>query len=152
VDAASDAHAAGPDHRWNLDLPEESLTVPGDSQRLQQVLANLLANARAHTPPGTTVKIRLRADDSSALLQVTDDGPGIPGELQPDLFERFTRGDSSRSRAAGSTGLGLAIVAAVVEAHHGRVAVHSRSGCTAFTVRLPLSRIPATTHSGCTGS
>lgn len=138
VDAASDAHAAGPDHRWNLDLPGDPLTVPGDSQRLHQVLANLLANARAHTPPGTTVTVALRPDGDEALLLVTDDGPGIPAELRPELFERFARGDSSRSRAAGGTGLGLAIVAAVVEAHRGRVDVRSRPGHTAFAVRLPL--------------
>jgi two-component system OmpR family sensor kinase len=140
VDAVSDAHAAGPDHRWHLDLPAESITVPGDVHRLHQVLANLLANARAHTPPGTNVTIGLRVDEEKhAVLQVTDNGPGIPAELQPEVFERFARGDSSRSRAAGSTGLGLAIVAAVVEAHHGHVEVESRPGRTAFTVRLPLS-------------
>jgi two-component system OmpR family sensor kinase len=69
---------------------------------------------------------------------VTDNGPGIPDELQPDLFERFVRGDSSRSRAAGSTGLGLSIVAAVIAAHHGTVGVDSRPGQTRFTVTLPL--------------
>jgi two-component system OmpR family sensor kinase len=73
------------------------------------------------------------------VLTVVDDGPGIPTELQAEVFERFARGDSSRSRAAGSTGLGLAIVAAVVEAHGGSVAVASRPGDTRFTVRLPAS-------------
>jgi two-component system OmpR family sensor kinase len=101
VDAASDAYAAGPDHRWSLDLPGDPLTVPGDSQRLHQVLANLLANARAHTPPGTTVTVALRPDGDEALLLVTDDGPGIPAELRPELFERFARGDSSRAPTAG---------------------------------------------------
>ena len=71
------------------------------------------------------------------MLTVADDGPGMPAELQPEMFERFARGDSSRSRAHGSTGLGLAIVAAVVEAHHGTVDVDSRPGRTVFTVRLP---------------
>ncbi|MFE2617877.1 sensor histidine kinase, partial [Micromonospora chalcea] len=75
--------------------------------------------------------------------RVTDDGPGIPEQLQPEVFERFARGDSSRSRAQGSTGLGLAIVAAVVEAHHGRVDVVSRPGHTAFTVWLPGSTADA---------
>jgi two-component system OmpR family sensor kinase len=68
---------------------------------------------------------------------VTDDGPGIPAELQPTLFERFVRGDASRSRAAGSTGLGLAIVQAVVAAHHGQVTVDSRPGRTRFAITLP---------------
>ncbi|MFF4811641.1 sensor histidine kinase [Micromonospora chersina] len=137
VDAVSDAHVAGPEHRWQLDLPDEPLSVTGDAHRLHQVLANLLANARVHTPPGTTVTTRLAPVAGGVELSVTDDGPGIPEELQPEVFERFARGDSSRSRAHGSTGLGLAIVAAVVEAHHGEVEVASRPGRTAFTVRLP---------------
>jgi two-component system, OmpR family, sensor kinase len=105
------------------------------------VLANLLSNAARHTPPGTTVTIALAAPGGAAgtaTLSVTDDGPGIPPDLQPELFERFVRGDSSRSRAAGSTGLGLAIVEAVVAAHRGHVGVTSRPGETAFVITLPL--------------
>ncbi|WP_089157887.1 sensor histidine kinase [Micromonospora sp. NBS 11-29] len=143
VDAVSDAHVAGPEHRWQLDLPDEPLTVTGDPQRLHQVLANLLANARVHTPAGTAVTTGLAAVPDGVELRVTDDGPGIPADLQPEVFERFARGDSSRSRAHGSTGLGLAIVAAVVEAHHGRVEVTSRPGRTAFTVWLPRSTADA---------
>lgn len=113
--------------------------VLGDAARLQQVVANLLANARVHTPAGTSVTAALHARaDGVATLAVLDDGPGVPGELLPTVFERFARGDGSRSRAAGSTGLGLAIVAAVVAAHGGTVDVISRSGQTAFLVRLPL--------------
>ncbi|RIV41624.1 sensor histidine kinase [Micromonospora radicis] len=137
VDAVSDAHVAGPEHRWQLDLPEQVVRVPGDPARLHQVLTNLLTNARVHTPPGSTVTTSLRLADDVAELSVTDDGPGVPPELRDEVFERFARGDSSRSRAHGSTGLGLAIVAAVVEAHHGGVAVRSRPGHTVFTVRLP---------------
>jgi two-component system OmpR family sensor kinase len=101
------------------------------------VVANLLSNARTHTPPGTTVTVGLSRKRRHVLLTVTDDGPGISPDLLPDIFERFARGDSSRSRAAGSTGLGLAIVAAVVQAHDGRVDVASRRGWTRFTVALP---------------
>ncbi|MGC1215316.1 MAG: ATP-binding protein [Micromonospora sp.] len=137
VDAVSDAHAAGPDHRWQLDLPDEPMTVTGDAARLHQVVGNLLANARVHTPPGTTVTTRLARVDGGVELSVADDGPGVPADLQPEVFERFARGDSSRSRAHGSTGLGLSIVAAVVEAHHGRVEMTSRPGRSVFTVRLP---------------
>ncbi|MGC9665534.1 sensor histidine kinase [Planosporangium sp. 12N6] len=137
IDAVSDAHVAARDHTWRLDLPDEPVTVPGDPARLHQVLANLLANARTHTPPGTTVVTSLTATGDEVTVTVVDDGPGIPADLLPEVFDRFARGDSSRSRAAGSTGLGLAIVAAVVEAHHGRVEVASRPGRTAFTVRLP---------------
>ena len=138
VDAVSDAHVAGPGHRWRLDLPEDPVTVTGDAARLHQVFANLLANAHTHTPPGTTVCTTLASADGAAVVTITDNGLGIPPDLLPEVFERFARGDTSRSRAAGSTGLGLAIVLAVVEAHHGGAAVESRPGHTAFTVTLPL--------------
>ncbi|MFK3979326.1 sensor histidine kinase [Micromonospora sp. NPDC050397] len=138
VDAVSDAHVAGPDHRWRLDLPDRAVCVDGDPARLHQILANLLTNARTHTPPGTTVTTSLSTIGSDGVaLTVLDDGPGIPEALQGEVFERFARGDTSRSRAAGSTGLGLAIVAAVVEAHRGTVSLTSRPGHTALTVRLP---------------
>jgi two-component system OmpR family sensor kinase len=138
VDAVSDAHAAGPSHYWQLDLPEEPVLVTGDGARLHQVLANLLANARTHTPEGTVVTVGVGSTPDAAFLRVTDSGPGIPAELVPHIFERFARGDSSRSRAAGSTGLGLSIVHAVVTAHRGTVAVQSVPGQTVFTVVLPL--------------
>jgi two-component system OmpR family sensor kinase len=137
VDTVSDAHAAGPDHQWSLDLPDEPVMVVGDEARLHQVLANLLANARTHTPPGTSVTTALAVEDGGAVvLTITDDGPGIPLWLQPEIFERFARGDSSRSRREGSTGLGLAIVAAVVRAHRGSIDVHSVPGKTEFVVKL----------------
>jgi len=146
IDVTSDARAAGPGHRWQLELPDGPVLVSGDEQRLHQVLANLLSNARMHTPAGTTVTVALHpAGDGTAELTVTDDGPGIPAELQPDIFERFVRGDSSRSRAAGSTGLGLSIVAAVIAAHHGTVAVTSQPGRTRFTIRLPLQQLSQAT-------
>jgi two-component system OmpR family sensor kinase len=138
VESVGDAHVAGPEHRWRLDLPDEPVVVVGDAARLHQVLANLLANARTHTPPGTEVTVRVTPDGE---LSVTDDGPGIPADLQPHLFQRFTRGDSSRARSAGSssTGLGLSIVDAVVRAHGGDVRVDSVPGRTTFTVTLPRS-------------
>ncbi|OFJ50673.1 sensor histidine kinase [Mycolicibacterium grossiae] len=145
VDSVSDAHVAGPDHAWSLDLPEDPVVVVGDDARLHQVLANLLANARTHTPAGTTVTTSLTVDGADAVLTVADDGPGIPEALQPEIFERFARGDSSRSRRDGGTGLGLAIVSAVVRAHGGTIAVHSGGGTTEFVVRLrrggPLSQV-----------
>ncbi|BBZ50511.1 HAMP domain-containing histidine kinase [Mycobacterium heidelbergense] len=137
VDAVSDAHVAGPDHQWELDLPEEPVVVTGDAARLHQVLTNLLANARVHTGAGTVVTTRLSTEPAHTLLQVIDNGPGIPGALQSEVFERFARGDSSRSRKGGSTGLGLAIVSAVVKAHNGTITVNSSPGRTEFTVRLP---------------
>ena len=146
MDAVSDAQVAGPSHRWQLDLPEEPVTTVGDPARLHQVLANLLANARTHTPAGTTVWCGLRTEPGRSVITVTDNGPGIPADLQPEIFNRFVRGDSSRSRAAGSTGLGLAIVSAVVGAHGGSVSVASSPGRTTFTVELPQA--PAVDESG----
>lgn len=137
TDVVSDAHAAGPDHQWNLDVPAEPVYVIGDDARLHQVVANLLANTRTHTPPGTAVTLSLIGESDVAVLRVTDDGPGIPAELQSEVFERFARGDTSRSRKDGSTGLGLAIVTAVVRAHGGRIDLQSVPGHTEFTVRLP---------------
>ncbi|WP_443059306.1 sensor histidine kinase [Streptomyces sp. NBC_00435] len=139
VDAVSDARAAGHDHHWRLDLPDEPAPVHADPARIQQVLVNLLANARTHTPPGTTVTARVSRETSAVRLRIEDDGPGIPPELLPHVFERFARGDASRSRSAGSTGLGLAIVQAVVSAHGGRVGVSSTPGHTSFEVLLPLA-------------
>nr|WP_205708827.1 ATP-binding protein [Kineococcus siccus] len=139
LDAVSDARVAGRDHTWRLDLPEEAVEVVGDQGRLHQVLANLLANARTHTPPGTTVTVGIHRAAGAAHLEVVDDGPGIPPQTLPHVFERFARGDSSRSREAGSTGLGLAIVDAVVASHHGSVSVASAPGRTAFRVSLPTA-------------
>ncbi|MEU6061398.1 HAMP domain-containing sensor histidine kinase [Streptomyces sp. NPDC047097] len=140
ADAVADACAAGPDHRWHLDLPDPAQPQPrvrADAQRMHQVLVNLLANARSHTPPGTSVTVRMRTRGPRVLIQVRDDGPGIPAEVLPHVFERFARGDTSRSRASGSTGLGLAIVSAVVTAHGGSTAVESAPGQTVFTLDLP---------------
>ncbi|MGK9147512.1 HAMP domain-containing histidine kinase [Plantibacter flavus] len=141
IHTVGDAHVAGPDHVFELDFPDEPVEVTGDGSRLQQVMVNLLANARTHTPAGTTVRTGLavesRPGGEVAVLTVVDDGPGIDRSLQPNLFERFVRGDDSRSRATGSTGLGLAIVHAVVTAHHGTVSVDSAPGRTEFRVELP---------------
>ncbi|MEU6990691.1 HAMP domain-containing sensor histidine kinase [Streptomyces sp. NPDC046465] len=142
VDAVSDARAAGPDHHWRLELPDEPALVRADSARLHQVVVNLLANARTHTPAGTTVTARVRADGPRVRLEVRDDGPGIAPDLLPTVFERFARGDASRSRQAGSTGLGLALVRAIVGAHGGVVTVESVPGRTVFTVELPAVDLP----------
>jgi two-component system OmpR family sensor kinase len=137
IDAVSDARAAGRDHNWRLELPDEPALVLADAARLQQVMVNLFANARTHTPPGTTVTARVHRHGPWLCVDVQDDGPGIPGDLLPRVFERFARGDSSRSRASGSTGLGLAIVQAVASAHRGAVTVDSVPGRTVFTLHLP---------------
>jgi two-component system OmpR family sensor kinase len=171
IETTSDARVARDDHRWRLELPDEPVLVEGDEHRLHQVLANLLSNAGKHTPPGSTVSVALAPGDAPrgdgfpgtgpdttvqrgvvpagprVELSITDDGPGIPPELLPELFERFTRGEVGRARdtsAAGkSTGLGLAIVDAVVAAHGGTIVVTSRPGMTRFAILLPLLREPA---------
>ena len=139
VDVVGDAHAAAPTHQWRLDLPDEPVEVKGDSDRLHQVVANLLANARSHTPSGTTVTTSVKRVGDWVRIAVHDNGPGVPTPLQPNVFQRFTRGDDSRSRQAGSTGLGLSIVDAVTQAHGGRVELKSRPGDTTFSVLLPSS-------------
>jgi two-component system OmpR family sensor kinase len=166
IDATSDARVARPGHRWVLELPDDPVLVSGDEHRLHQVLANVLSNAGKHTPDGATVTVRVgdalpdaAADAATGqtvrrgtlpppprlVVSVTDNGPGIPPDLLPDLFERFTRADTSRSptTSAASTGLGLAIVDAVVAAHGGAVLVTSRPGLTSFVIALP--RLAGTT-------
>src|SRR6201994_4373273 len=140
IEATSDARVASPSHRWRLELPDEPLMVRGDELRLRQVLSNLLSNGAKHTPADSEITVGVAATSGTVQLTVTDNGPGIPPDLLPELFERFVRGDSSRSYAAGSTGLGLAIVKAVVAAHHGTVGVISQPGRTSFTIVLPRLR------------
>jgi two-component system OmpR family sensor kinase len=139
LETVGDARVVGPDHHWALDLPDEPVLVTGDEQRLHQVITNLINNARRHTPPGTTVTVGAHTDDDRVVLSVTDDGPGMPPELVDTAFERFTRGDSSRTRDSGGAGLGLSLVEAISTAHHGTVCLESRPGHTRFEVHLPLS-------------
>ena len=152
IDVTSDAQVAGPDHRWVLDLPEEPVVITGDQHRLHQVLANLLSNARTHTPPGSIVTVRLAqaatAAGDGAELAVSDNGPGIPAGLQEQVWERFARADTARSRTAGSTGLGLAIVRAVVAAHHGTLVLASEPGSTTFRIWLPAGPAAVTAEAG----
>ncbi|MCV7168532.1 HAMP domain-containing histidine kinase [Mycobacterium manitobense] len=142
VDAVNDAAVSAPTHRWVTDV-EGPVVVRGDRARLHQSVANLLANARVHTPAGTTVTTGLAVggdgDGSGHVaLTVSDDGPGIPADLLPHLFERFVRADKSRSREAGSFGLGLSITASIIEAHDGSITAESGGGTTTFRIRLPV--------------
>ena len=139
LEAVTDARLLGPEHQWRLELPEEPVEVIGDAQRLHQVVTNLLGNARRHTPAGTTVTVRAAQDQSGGVVEVADDGPGFPPEIAEDAFERFTRGDTARSREESGAGLGLSLVQAIVDAHHGHVTLDSRPGSTTFTVELPAS-------------
>ncbi len=114
--------------------------VLGDRDRLRQVVDNLLANVRAHTPPAAPVRVSVGPAGGEAVLEVADSGPGLGAEAAERVFERFYRADESRSRASGGVGLGLSIVAAVAEAHGGAVSASSEPGDGAtFRVSLPLA-------------
>ena len=144
IDAVSDAKAAGPDHHWAIDVSGESLMVTGDAGRLNQVVTNLLANARTHTAAGTTVTLSLRHEPGFAVIDVHDDGEGIDPSVRDGLFDRFSRADKSRARKTGGTGLGLSIAKAIADAHHGSLSVRSVPGDTTFTFRLPLAAVTGT--------
>jgi two-component system OmpR family sensor kinase len=139
-EAIEAARAVGP--KWPLTMDAtEPVEVTGDRLALRQVLDNLLANVRTHTPPGTSASVRVSVDDGTAVVEVRDQGPGLESETAARVFERFYRADPSRSRDRGGSGLGLALVAAIVTAHEGSVHVDSSPGEGAtFRVRLPLVR------------
>lgn len=139
VESLADARPTAPDHLWQVDVPGDAVVVLGDSGRLHQVVTNLLANARTHTPAGTTITLSVSASDTGAELRVHDNGPGVDPKVRDEMFARFARGDSSRARQTGGTGLGLAIVKAIVEGHGGSIRVESEPGATTFIVTLPLS-------------
>lgn len=139
LDAVRDVQVAVPDHEWRLNVPGEPVVVTGDEPTLHQCIGNLLANAGRHTPPGTTVTASLVPVPGAVLVEVADDGPGIPPGLQPRLFERFVHTGSGNRAPDRGHGLGLSIVAAIVYAHGGRVELASRPGATLFRIVLPHS-------------
>ncbi len=139
-DAVAEAATAGPDHQWKVEVAtSEDVLVVGDSVRLHQAVGNLLANARNHTMPGSTVTITVSSDDGNAVVEVRDDGPGFPTALLPRVTERFARGDASRSRATGGSGLGLSITKAIVEAHDGTLAVANGASGTGVGAVVRIS-------------
>jgi two-component system OmpR family sensor kinase len=153
VEATMDARATAPGHRWTLQvLDDHPLVVSGDPRQLRHVVTNLIVNARTHTPSGTAVVVSLQRVGEVVRFVVANDGPAIPPDALPTLFDRFTRGEASRSREHGTSGLGLAIVRGVVSSHGGSVRVASEPGRTAFTVDLPLTAPPGRTHTGSTGT
>ena len=137
-DLVHDARVVDPDRpiAFESDGP---VVVEGDDPALRQVVGNLIANARVHTPAGTPVTVRVRAEGGRAVVEVADRGPGMPPEDAARVFERFFRADPSRARTSGGSGLGLSIVAAVAEAHGGSAEVESAPGEGAtFRIALPL--------------
>lgn len=139
AELAADARAVEPGRPIDTEC-DAPVVVEGDDDRLRQVVANLLSNARSHTPPDARVVVRVAERGDEAVLEVADSGPGLaPGHAER-VFERFFRADPSRARASGGSGLGLSIVAAIAEAHGGRAEVRSQPGAGAlFRVVLPLA-------------
>jgi two-component system OmpR family sensor kinase len=136
-EAVETARTVDPDRKIELDT--DQAVVLGDGHRLRQMVDNLLSNTRAHTPADAPVSVSVSTLNGNALLSVQDSGPGMTGEEQGRVFERFYRADPSRSRARGGVGLGLSIVSAVAEAHGGEVSVRSEPGKgSRFEISLPL--------------
>jgi len=140
-EAVESARAAGPNHPVSVDVPDEDIYVLGDNNRIHQVVANLLANARTHTPEGTSISVNVQQSDEGVTVAVQDQGPGLSEHDQEKIFERFFRADISRSRTSDEgSGLGLSIVDAVMRAHGGRVSVTSKLGEGAtFTLVFPIT-------------
>lgn len=145
LEAVADAQVVDPGRTWQVDLPDGSAEwkVPLTDADLRRILANLLSNARAHTPAGTGVRVAAKETaDAEVVVEVADYGPGIDSALLPHVFDRFVRGDAARTAlGAGqvrSTGLGLAITKELVDAAGGSIGVRSHPGLTVFTLILPL--------------
>lgn len=161
ADTVHDAHARDPDRPVTLEAPHGPVRVLGDEHRLRQVISNLVANALVHTPGGTPVRLRVTHQPATTrngwrpvavagapevligdvgMLEVHDDGPGIPVAEAPHLFDRFYRAGQARAQRRTGSGLGLAITAAILEAHRGRVELSSTPGQgTTFRAVLPLA-------------
>jgi signal transduction histidine kinase len=146
MDAASEVGPFAEDHVLEID-PDRAI-VSGSRDDLHRLVLNLIENAIKHTPPGTHVRASTWTANGEVLVVVEDDGPGIPGELQGRIFERFVRGAGDRGSHGGDggygSGLGLSIVKAVAESHGGSVVLdHADNGSgTRFVVRLPSYEMP----------
>jgi two-component system OmpR family sensor kinase len=139
-DAAAEAAALMGDRTLSVDN-DRPLRVDGSADGLHRMVLNLLDNAVRHTPADARIELSLRAEGGDAVVEVADDGPGIPVEMRKQIFDRFVRGDGPSDTARGTgTGLGLAIVSAVAAAHGGTVeAAESDLGGALFRARIPLA-------------
>ncbi|MCZ2111423.1 MAG: HAMP domain-containing histidine kinase [Dehalococcoidia bacterium] len=140
ADAVADATVADSDREYRLEAVP--LVVEGDERRLRQVLANLLANERVHTPTGTIVTVRIARREGGAVIEVEDNGPGFPPGVNGKVFERFYRADASRSRDSGGSGLGLSIVASIVGAHGGQVSATNMAPNAGARITIELPEMP----------
>ncbi|HUH06452.1 MAG TPA: HAMP domain-containing sensor histidine kinase [Egibacteraceae bacterium] len=140
ADAVQDARAVEPDRM--IALRADPVQVIGDESRLRQAIANLLSNARVHTPAGSPVEVSVTRRDGWGLVEVVDQGPGMGPEIAQRVFERFYQADPARTRPGSGAGLGLAIAAGIAEAHGGRAEVDSAPGAgSRFRLRLPLDQV-----------
>lgn len=142
ADAVTSAQVSSPNHHIMAILPEEDSYLLGDQNRIHQVIANLLENARSHTPEGTSITVKIEVGENRTEVSVADNGPGLDPADQVKIFERFYRADSSRTRSVKTegSGLGLSIVKAIMQAHGGDVRVQSELGKGAtFTLTFPVS-------------
>jgi len=140
--AISSARVLAPQHKIGFVKPTHEIFILGDAPRVHQVVANLLANASVHTPPGSVIDVKISQESLGVALSVSDNGPGLSEEAQSKIFQRFYRADPSRARVDGEgSGLGLSIVDAVMRAHGGSVSVRSAPGQGAnFTLFFPVEK------------
>ena len=142
TEAAADARAISPDRLVDVRTPPEGTMVVGDPARLRQVIDNLLANVREHTPPGTRVGVAVAVEGDEVLVRVGDDGPGMTEEEASRAFDRFWQAPATDAHPRRGTGLGLAIVADLVRAHGGTIALQSAPGVgTLVSIRLPRQKV-----------
>jgi two-component system, OmpR family, sensor kinase len=140
-DGFDDAAETDSTRLWHFDAPDHPVMIEANEDEMRQVIANITANARQHTPPGTTVRLRVRREGSNAIVVASDNGPGVPPEHASRVFDRFWRADPSRTRATGGSGLGLSIVASIIEHHGGSSHASSGPDGTGFVVALSLPAI-----------
>ena len=150
--AVRSVRAVADDRDVRIDVRGEQLLIRGDAQRLDQVVTNLVGNAAKYSEPGTSIIVEIERSDAEAVCTVADRGPGIEPQLAPNIFDRFVRGDRSRTRRDGGAGLGLAIAREIVEAHGGRIWAASRPGGGAvFGFALPSEPTLVTPTAGVRG-
>jgi two-component system, OmpR family, heavy metal sensor histidine kinase CusS len=124
----------------SAEVADPPVIAQADRTLLQRAVGNLVSNAVAHTPPGGSVLLQSKAENSGIRIEVSDNGVGIPAEALPRVFDRFFRVDSSRSQTSGGTGLGLAIVQSIMVLHGGNVEIASEPGYgTRVTLRMPIA-------------